>query len=150
MSICIRPLFIVCMLLWASSSAHVAAADMTFQFVNDTDRALNLKLFSRGESLQQWPGRSKAYSLRPNTAVQQLKISCTEGERICWGAWMTVQSVSGEIGNGQRMVRNTQVDAGAGERGLRDCLHCCHVCEVGKLTPVVGLSISSSVGPDVR
>ena len=118
-----------------------SAADMTFQFINDTDRPLSLKLFSRGESLQQWPSKSKVYTVRPDAAVQQLKISCTEGEPICWGAWMAVENVSGEIGaDGKRTTRTTKYVAGAGDRGVRPCASCCHVCKAGALTPVAKLN----------
>jgi hypothetical protein len=126
------------------------ATEMTFQFINDTDRAVNLKLFSRGESLQVWPSKSKAYSVRPNPEVQQLKISCTEGENICWGAWMIMQSVSGQITGSERSTSTMKTQVGVGERGVRECKACCHVCKDGVLTPVVKMSTSSSVGPDVR
>jgi hypothetical protein len=130
--------------------SHALAADMTFQFVNDTDRPLNLKLFSRGESLQMWPAKSKAYSLRPDTATQQLKISCTEGENICWGAWMTVQSVSGQMAGSQRATSNYKTQAGVGERGTRECADCCKVCKEGAVVAPVKLNNSIAVGPDVR
>lgn len=126
------------------------AAEITFQFVNDTDRALNLKLFSRGESLQIWPGRSKAYSLRPDSAVQQLKIRCTEGESICWGAWMTMQSVSGQITGSARSTSTFKTHVGVGERGTRDCPSCCQVCTDGATGPIVKLGNSIALGPDVR
>ncbi len=126
------------------------AADMTFQFINDTDRALNMKLFSRGDSLQIWPSKSKAYSIRPNPEVQQLKISCTEGESICWGAWMTMQSVSGQITGSERSTSTMTSQVGVGQRGMRECKSCCHICKEGALTPVVKLNTSASVGPDVR
>ena len=118
-----------------------SAADMTFQFINDTDRPLSLKLFSRGESLQQWPSKSKVYTVRPDAAVQQLKIICTEEEPICWGAWMAVENVSGEIGaDGKRATRTTKYVAGVGDRGVRPCTTCCHVCKPGTLTPVAKLN----------
>ena len=150
MSNLVRVAFILALVLFASANNRVAAAEMTFQFVNDTDRALNLKLFSRGESLRHWPAKTKAYSLRPDAAVQQLKIDCVDGEKICWGAWMTVQSVTGEVGNGQRTVHTGRLNAGVGERGMRDCPGCCHVCQQGTMTPVAALQSSSSMGPDVR
>lgn len=117
------------------------AADLTFQFINDTERPLSMKLFSRSDSHQEWPSKTKAYTIRPDTAVQQLKISCEEGEQICWGAWQTVQRVSGEMGgNGQRPTHTTKYLAGAGERGIRSCKSCCQVCKDGTLTPVAKLN----------
>jgi hypothetical protein len=114
------------------------AAEMTFQFINNTDRALNVRLFSRAESHQQWPSKTKAYSVRPDAAPQQLKISCEEGEQICWGAWVTVKKESGELRGqeGQRETVTRKFSAGAGERGLRPCEKCCHVCKDGALTSV--------------
>ena len=122
-------------------TALASAAEMTFQFVNNTDRALNVKLFSRADSHQQWPSKTKAYSLRPDDATQQLKISCEEGEQICWGAWATVQTVGNEVTgpNGQRATRTSKYSSGVGERGLRTCERCCHVCKPGELTPIATL-----------
>ncbi len=117
------------------------AAEMTFRITNDTERALSLKFFSRAESRQEWPSKTKAFSVRPESSVQQIKISCEEGEQICWGAWMAVQSVSGEIvgAGGQRTTRTTKFSTGAGERGLRTCERCCHVCVDGAITPLTTL-----------
>ena len=119
----------------------VMAAEMTFQLVNDSDRALNFKLFSRGESRQQWPAKTKAFSVKPDSAVQQIKITCEEGEQICWGAWMTVQTVSGEMvgASGARATRTSTHSTGAGERGQRNCEHCCHICKDGALVPATTL-----------
>lgn len=129
----------------------VGAAEMTFQLVNNTDRAMNLKLFSRGESKQVWPGQTRAYSLRPDAAVQQLKIDCTEGESICWGAWEKLVSEKGEIGNsGRRTTHHISVQTGVGERGTRDCKNCCHICQNGFVVPPVGVKMSSDTGVDVK
>ena len=116
------------------------AAEMIFQLINDTERPLNVKLFSRSDSHQQWPSKTKAFSLKPDAAVQQIKITCEEGEQVCWGAWLTVQNVQGEIGaGGQRPTATRKYSAGAGERGQRSCTKCCHICKDGALTPAVGL-----------
>ena len=111
---------------------------LTFQLTNDTGRTLNLKFFSRAESRQEWPSKTKAFSVRPESGVQQIKISCEEGEQICWGAWQTVQSVSGEIvgPGGLRATRTSKFSTGVGERGLRTCERCCHICKDGAMTPV--------------
>lgn len=131
---------IIVVWLGASSNSGIAA-EMTFQFINNTDRQLNVKLFSRAESHQQWPSKTKAYSLRPDEAPQQLKITCEEGEQICWGAWATAQTVGNEIigPNGQRATRTSKYSTGAGERGLRTCERCCHICKPGDLTPIAKL-----------
>ena len=122
-------------------SLSATAVEMTIQFTNDTERALNLKLFSRAESRQEWPSRTKAFSVRPDSAVQQIKITCEEGEQICWGAWMTVQSVSGEIvgASGQRATHTSKYMTGVGDRGQRTCERCCYICKDGAVMPVATL-----------
>lgn len=129
----------VSMLICTSRDTH--AVEMTFQFVNDTERDLSLKLFSRGESGQHWPGKTRAFSVRPDTAVQQLKIDCTEGEKICWGAWVVTQSVSGQISNsGQRNTRTGTNNYGVGQKNLRQCEQCCQVCKAGEMSQVFKLA----------
>ncbi len=149
--VCLVVCVVVAMAMMTGFSPSARAAELTFQLVNDTDRALSLKLFSRGESSRQWPAKTKAYSVRPDTAVQQLKIKCDEGEPICWGAWVTVQSVTGGLSSsGQRDTRTSTYQIGVGERGMIDCPTCCHVCKDGAITPVFGLRNSSAQTPDVR
>lgn len=116
--------------------AQAIAADMTFQLINDTERSLNLKLFSRGESLQQWPSKTKAYSIMPGSEIQKIKITCEAGEQICWGAWMVTQSVSGEVvgpAGERRQTRTAHISYGVGERAQRPCARCCQVCTEGAL-----------------
>ena len=130
------------MLCASAAGTPATAAELTFQLINDTERAMNMKLFSRGESLQQWPSKTKAYSMRPGTEVQQVKITCDEGEKICWGAWIVTQSASGDIvgPGGERRERMTaRISYGVGERGVRPCPRCCHVCKDGAHTPAATL-----------
>jgi hypothetical protein len=127
------------MLISTSRTGH--AVEMTFQFVNDTERDLSLKLFSRGESGTHWPGKTRAFSVRPDTAVQQLKIDCVEGEKICWGAWVVTQSVSGQINrSGERNTRTGTDNYGVGQRNLRECEQCCQVCKGGEMSQVFKLA----------
>lgn len=132
-------------------SAPSTAAEMTFQLVNDAEWAVNMKLFSRGESRQEWPSKTKAFSLRPDSAVQQIKITCEAGEQICWGTWRTVQAVSGEVGaGGQRTTSTAKYQAGVGERGTRSCENCCHICKDGTMTPVTNLFAGASLRSGTR
>lgn len=125
----------------AAFSMPATAAEMTFELINDTERPLNLKFFSRAESRQEWPSKTKAYSVKPDSATQQIKLTCEVGEQICWGAWMTTQTISGEMvgAAGQRATRTSKYMAGAGERGLRTCERCCHICQDGATARVATL-----------
>ena len=122
-----------------AATVPAAAADFTFPFVNNTDQALALKLFSRAESHRQWPSKTKTYSLRPDAAVQELKIDCDDGEQICWGAWMGASSGGTIGGTHQREGRSSKQVAGAGDRGMESCETCCHVCKDGGKAPVAKL-----------
>ncbi len=142
----IHLLVAIALVALSAISTPSTAAEMTFQLVNDAEWAVNMKLFSRGESHQEWPSKSKAFSLRPDSAVQQIKISCEAGEQICWGTWRTVQAVSGEVGGGgQRTTSTAKYQAGAGERGTRSCENCCHVCKDGAMVPVINLFAGASL-----
>lgn len=148
-----RFLAVLSFLMMAAMSASAFAAEMTFQFVNDSEYEMNLKLFARGDSGQQWPSKTRAYSLRPDAAVQEVKISCETGEQICWGAWATVKSEKGGIlSNGQREnTRITKSMAGVGDRGQFSCDYCCHICTDGAVTPMSKLHRpQQSPRPDPR
>ena len=141
----LKILFAIIVLGFSATAFSLHAADLTFQFINNNERPINLKLFARDESKQEWPSKTKFYSIKPDSAVQQLKISCEEGAQICWGAWIVEQTESGEIGaSGKRNVRSGKLMFGAGERGTRSCQHCCHVCKADASTPIVKLDDSGN------
>ena len=128
-----------CVLAASLGAMPGAAADFTFQFVNDSERALSLKLFGRGTANREWPSKTKSYAVQPGTAVQELKVDCEEGEQVCWGAWTAAQNPSAIGGSGQREIRTTKYLSGAGDRGVRACTDCCYVCKDGTKSPVAKL-----------
>ena len=125
--------------LMGALAMPAAAADFTFQFVNSSDAALSMKLFSRGDSKREWPAKNRSYTVQSGTTVQELKVDCEEGEQICWGAWTAAQNPSAIGGSGQRDIRTTKYMSGAGDRGLRSCTDCCYVCKDGGKSPVAKL-----------
>ena len=133
------------LLLCATSTVPVAAADFTFPFLNETRNTIGLKLFSRGESKRQWPSKTRSYNVKPEEAVQELKIDCDEGEQICWGAWTGAQATGTVGGSHQRMGGATKSVAGAGDRGIEPCPDCCHVCKDGAKAPVAKIKDSDFV-----
>ena len=135
----LKLLLVACALMGSLGTMPAAAADFTFQFVNDSDRALSLKLFGRGDAKREWPSKTKSYTVQPGPAVQELKVDCEEGEQICWGAWTTAQNPAAIGGRGQREIRTTKYLSGAGDRGLRACTDCCYVCKDGAKSPVAKL-----------
>jgi hypothetical protein len=85
------------------------AADMGFMLGNKQSRAAVIEL--HGENTV-WPGGGKVYLLAPGE-TRQVTISCTPGERICYGAWI----------NG-----NDRIAFGVGPDNDRDCRNCCSIC----------------------
>jgi hypothetical protein len=94
-------------LVLATVGAH--AADMGFVLENEHTRAVAIEL--RGEETV-WPGNDKVYLIDPG-AIKEVTISCTPGERICYGAWI----------NG-----NDAIAFGVGPDNDRTCHDCCSIC----------------------
>ena len=97
------------------------AADMGFVLQNEHTRAVAIELHGK-ETV--WPGHDKVYLLDPG-AIKEVTISCTPGERICYGAWI----------NG-----NDSINYGVGPDNDRTCHNCCAICvahtmETFDLTP---------------
>jgi hypothetical protein len=94
-------------LVLATVGAH--AADMGFVLENEHSRAVVVELHGK-ETV--WPGDDKVYLIDPG-AIKEVTISCTPGERICYGAWI----------NG-----NDAIAFGVGPDNDRTCHDCCSIC----------------------
>jgi hypothetical protein len=70
------------LVLVTATSAY--AADMGFVLENEHSRAVAIELHGK-ETV--WPGNDKVYLIDPG-AIKEVTISCTPGERICYGAWI--------------------------------------------------------------
>jgi hypothetical protein len=102
-----------------TGAAH--AADMGFVLENEHSRSVAIELHGK-ESV--WPGHEQVYLLEPGD-IKEVTISCTPGERICYGAWI----------NG-----NDSLNFGVGPDNDRTCHSCCAICvghtmETFDLTP---------------
>lgn len=133
------------LVLLLPSAIPAAAADFTFQFLNQTNDSIGLKLFSRGESKRHWPSKTRSYNVKPEGAVQELKIDCDEGEQICWGAWKGAAGGGTVGGSHQRLGGPSKSVAGVGDRGIEPCTDCCHVCKAGGKAPVAKITDSDFV-----
>ena len=87
------------------------AADMSLYVRNQRPQGVAVELFSR-DSDKVWPGNDKVFLIRPK-ANKSVPISCDNGERICWGAWV----------NG-----DDSVTAGVGPDNDQPCETCCFIC----------------------
>ena len=87
------------------------ASDMAMFIKNQYSRGVALEFFGQ-ETGTRWPGNDKVYFLDRGER-KSIPISCQEGERICYGAWV----------NG-----NDKVFWGVGPDNNRSCETCCTVC----------------------
>jgi hypothetical protein len=97
--------------LFAALVPTAALADMNFYVRNNRADDIAFEFVSR-ESQTVWPGGDKAYFLEAR-ARKSVRLDCTEGENICYGAWV----------NG-----NDQISFGIGPDRDKPCETCCHVC----------------------
>lgn len=112
-----RTLFLVLSVLVAGTQAF--AADMTFFMKNEQPRDVAVEFYGRDRDVV-WPGDGKVYLLEAR-ARKSVTVTCEEGERICWGAWV----------NG-----DDSQSFGVGFDGRRHCDSCCRVC-VGSATETI-------------
>jgi hypothetical protein len=95
-------------------SMPASAADVTFMMQNNHPNAIEVELYSQDRN-HVWPGGGQVYILDDGEA-KQMPLSCEEGERICYGAWI--------MGD-----RTTYWGVGPG--GQEACSDCCYTCTGG-------------------
>jgi hypothetical protein len=112
----LRGLIAVAVLAISALYATGASAD-TFTWVmkNSHPRILEVRFYSQDRNVV-WPGGSKVYKMT-DRATKNYRISCTTGEYICYGAWIS--------GN----PNATYWGVGNGDKG---CNGCCYECNGGK------------------
>ncbi|MCW0001275.1 hypothetical protein OE766_23925 [Pararhizobium sp. YC-54] len=101
-------------LLALGSVSAAAAADVTFQMKNSHPNAVEVELYSQDRD-HVWPGNNQVYLL-DDGETKQIPLSCDEGEKICYGAW-----ISGD--------KSTYW--GTGPDNAETCTDCCYTCTGG-------------------
>ncbi|WP_377294992.1 hypothetical protein [Rhizobium sp. SG2393] len=91
------------------------AAEVTFMMRNSHPNALEVELYSQDRN-HVWPGNGEVYYL-DDGETKQIPLSCDEGEKICYGAW-----VSGDKGTYW----------GTGPNNGEHCEDCCYTCTGGE------------------
>ena len=91
------------------------AGDVTFQIRNNHPNAMRVELYSQDRDYV-WPGDGKDFYL-DDGETKQLPISCNEGEKICYGAW-----VDGD----------EETYWGVGPNNKETCEDCCYTCSGGQ------------------
>jgi hypothetical protein len=96
-------------------AGQALADDVTFIMKNSHENAVEVELYSQDRK-HVWPGGNEVYYLDDGDS-KQIKLSCQQGETICYGAW-----VSGD----------KQTYWGTGPNNKDSCEDCCYTCEGGE------------------
>lgn len=104
----------------ALCATSALAADITFVMKNDHPNAVEVELYSQDRN-HVWPGGNEVYYL-DDGETKTMPLSCKEGEKICYGAW-----VSGD--------RTTYWGVGPDDK--ENCTDCCYTCTGGNTEEIV-------------
>jgi hypothetical protein len=102
------------LLMAVAFGAAEAAAQQSLTFVirNETNGVINYKLWSASRN-NVWPGADTMYGMDYKGDQRSTKISCIQGETICYGAWFR---------------HDPKITWGAGPTGKGRCSDCCYIC----------------------
>jgi hypothetical protein len=106
----------------APVSAMAEASSITFKMRSFSKYAVEVNFFSKSRN-NVWPSSKTVYVIR-NYDVASYKLSCLQGERICYGAVVK--------GNSKRYW-------GVSTTGKQGCSNCCYTCN-GGTTPINNLN----------
>jgi len=117
-----RLIFAAAMSVAAIAPAAAVAAELQWHIRSEHDYAVSLEFYSQDRN-HVWPGNGEVYVIR-DYDVHDYTLTCNNGEKICYGAW----------------VRNDSSSYwGSGYDGEQSCDSCCFTCGAGD-TPVVVLN----------
>lgn len=97
--------------LLAPASAQTPG-ELTFDITNNSGRTIQIEFYSQDRRGHAWPGGNRAYDIA-NGDRRALALSCVQGEKICYGAW-----VKGAA----------RTYWGVGLHGRYGCQACCKQC----------------------
>ncbi|EHS53869.1 hypothetical protein PDO_3959 [Rhizobium sp. PDO1-076] len=110
-----RALWLAVLALVALVAAPALAADVTFVMQNDHPNAVEVELYSQDRD-HVWPGDGEVYYLDDGEA-KSISLACEEGEKICYGAWISGDRAS---------------YWGTGPDNGETCTDCCYTCSGGE------------------
>ena len=117
-----RLIFAAAMSVAAIAPAAAVAAELQWHVRSEHEYAVSLEFYSQDRN-HVWPGNDEVYVIR-DYDVHDYTLTCNNGEKICYGAW----------------VRNDSSSYwGSGYDGEQSCDSCCFTCGAGD-TPVVVLN----------
>jgi L-rhamnose mutarotase len=102
------------------------AQSLTWKFQNFDNKAVDIQFYA-DDRKQVWPDHRAAYSIE-DRGMHHYTLSCTAGEKVCYGAW--------ERGNASAFW-------GKGNNDKQRCSDCCYTCN-GGTTPTHKLNANAT------
>jgi L-rhamnose mutarotase len=99
---------------------------LTWRFQSFDNKALGIQFYTDVRK-QVWPDHRAAYSIE-DRGMHHYTLSCTAGEKVCYGAW--------ERGNASAFW-------GKGNNDKQRCSDCCYTCN-GGITPTHKLNANAT------
>lgn len=111
---------ILATILATAAALPASAAEMNFTLRNELQTPLRVKIYAadRGRA---WPGGERTLLLHPG-ATQNYSLICSDGEQLCYGAWVD---------------NDRSTFWGVGYDRQFECDDCCAVCTAGSSRWVV-------------
>jgi len=97
------------------------AGTLLWRFESKHPNIVNVELYSDTRRGHVWPGNNKVYVL-DDYSVKTINISCRNGEKICYGAWVKNRS---------------SLYWGVGYKNRNRCSSCCWTCNGGQTKVIV-------------
>jgi len=104
-----------------SATQPAEAGSLLWRFESKHPNVVNVELYSDTRRGHVWPGNDRVYVL-DDYSVQTIDISCRNGEKICYGAWVKNRSNS---------------YWGVGYKNRNRCSSCCWTCNGGQTKVIV-------------
>jgi hypothetical protein len=115
-------IFLALMVLFGAQGM-ANAETMTWKFKSYHATVVDVQIYAPARN-NVWPRNGQVWSLKDSN-VQDVKIDCGRGEKVCYGAW----------------VRGTESSYWGGGRNYKQsCSTCCYTCGSPKETPIIHLN----------
>lgn len=115
-------LLLLAALLIAPAVSFAQEQTLTWKIRSYHRHAVEVQFYSNNRN-HVWPGVGRVYALK-DYDVHTYRISCVQGEKVCYGAWVAGDSTS---------------YWGTGRGGKQGCSDCCYTCN-GGTTPIRNLN----------
>ena len=104
-----------------ASTQSAEAGSLLWRFESQHPNVVNVELYSDTRRGHVWPGNNRVYVL-DDYSVKTINISCRNGEKICYGAWVKNRS---------------NLYWGVGYKNRNRCSSCCWTCNGGQTKVIV-------------